>query len=127
MELRRAPLSQGRRKEDSQVEIYSWSEVPESQVRPGVRGKTIKGVKASISYFEMEPGTEAPLHEHDNEQINYVLDGELEFSSGQESVILKAGQVVVFAPHESHQVRNTSAALAKNLGVLSPPRHGDPR
>jgi len=109
------------------VEVYSWSDVPASQVRPGVKGKTIKGVKASISYFEMDPGTEAPLHEHDNEQINYVLEGELEFTSGKDTVTLKAGQVVVFAPYESHQVRNTSASLARNLGVLSPPRHGDPK
>lgn len=109
------------------MEVFSWNEVPTSEVRPGVRGKTIKGQKASISYFEMEPGTESPLHEHDNEQINYVVEGELEFSSGDTCVTLNAGQVVVFPPHEPHQVRNRSASVARNLGVLSPPRHGDPR
>lgn len=109
------------------MQVYSWSEIPTSEVRPGARGKTIKGQKASISYFEMDPGVEAPLHDHDNEQINYVLEGELEFSSGDETVTLKAGQVVIFPPWEPHQVRNASASLARNLGVLSPPRHGDPK
>jgi quercetin dioxygenase-like cupin family protein len=109
------------------VKTYSWDEIPASEPRPGVRGRTIKGEKASISYFEMHPGTAAPRHDHDNEQINYVLEGELEFSSGDQVVILKAGQVVVFAPYETHMVRNVSAGMAKNLGVLSPPRHGDPK
>jgi len=109
------------------MRVYSWEEVPVSEVRPGVRGRTIKGEKASISYFEMEPGTESPLHDHDNEQINYVLEGEIGFTSGSESVILKAGQVVVFSPYERHLVRNAGTVLAKNIGVLSPPRHGDPK
>ena len=109
------------------MEVYSWSDVPTSEVRTGVRGKTIKGQKASISYFEIEPGAESPLHDHDNEQINYVLEGELELSSGDETVTLKAGQVVIFPPYAPHQVRNTSASVARSLAILSPPRHGDPK
>ena len=109
------------------MQIYSWDDIPISEVRPGARGRTIKGEKVSISYFDMDPGTEAPLHDHDNEQINYVLEGELQFKSGEETVILKAGQVVVFPPWEPHQVSNVSTKMAKNLGVLSPPRHGDPK
>jgi quercetin dioxygenase-like cupin family protein len=109
------------------MKIYSWDDIPSSEPRPGVKGKTIKGEKASISYFEMQPGTASPLHDHDNEQINYVLEGEIEFSSGDDVQVLKAGQVVVFAPWESHLVRNVGTTMAKNLGVLSPPRHGDPK
>ncbi len=109
------------------MKVYSWKDIEVSEPRPGVRGRTIKGDKASISYFEMDPGTASPQHEHDNEQINYVLEGEIEFSSGSDVVILKAGQVVVFAPHETHLVRNAGASVAKNIGVLSPPRHGDPK
>ena len=109
------------------MKVYTWNEIPSSEPRPGVVGRTIKGEKASISYFEMQPGTASPLHDHDNEQINYVLEGEIEFSSGDHVEVLKAGQVVVFAPWEPHLVRNVGATVAKNLGVLSPPRHGDPK
>jgi quercetin dioxygenase-like cupin family protein len=109
------------------MKTYAWKEIPMSQPRPGVRGQTIKGEKASISYFEMEPGTESPRHDHDNEQINYVLEGEVEFLSGDEAVTLRAGEVVVFAPYESHLVRNVGVGIARHIGVLSPPRHGDPR
>lgn len=112
------------------MKVYSWNEIPVSEPRPGVRGRTIKGEKGSISYFEMDPGTESPQHEHDNEQMNYVMEGEIEFSSGEhreEVQVLKAGQVVVFAPHETHLVRNVGKSMAKNIGVMSPPRHGDPK
>ena len=109
------------------MQSYSWSDLPSSAPRPGVTGKTIKGEKVSISYFEMEPGAESPLHHHDNEQINYVLEGRIQFTSGEESATLEAGQVVVFAPWEWHLVRNVGPSVAKNLGVLSPPRHGDPK
>ena len=109
------------------MKVYSWDGIQSSEPRPGVKGKTIKGEKASISYFEMQPGTASPLHDHDNEQINYVLEGEIEFTSGDRVEVLKAGQVVVFAPWETHLVRNVGTTMAKNLGVLSPPRHGDPK
>jgi len=106
------------------VKVYTWSDMPATEVRPGAKGRNIDGEKASISLFEMAPGAEGALHDHDNEQINYVLEGELEFSTGEEAVVLKAGQVVVFPPHAPHKVRNISAAPARHIGVLSPPRRG---
>jgi len=95
-----------------------------TEVKPGAKGRNIDGEKASISLFEMAPGAEGDMHAHDNEQINYVLEGELEYSTGEETVVLKAGQVVVFPPQTPHQVRNISAVPAKHIGVLSPPRQG---
>lgn len=106
------------------MKIYSWSDIPEVEVRPGAKGRNIDGEKVSISLFEMSPGAEGGLHDHDNEQLNYVLEGELEFSNDVEAVVLKAGQVVVFPPYAPHKVRNISAALARHIGVLSPARRG---
>ncbi|MFC2008594.1 cupin domain-containing protein [Chloroflexota bacterium] len=79
----------------------------------------MKGEKASISYFEMEPGAQSPLHDHDNEQINYVLEGEIEFTSGEQTEILRVGKVVVFAPYESHLVRNVGTLRLRATSVSS--------
>jgi quercetin dioxygenase-like cupin family protein len=106
------------------VKVYTWSEIPTVEVKPGAKGKNIDGEKASVSLFEMAPGAEGDPHSHENEQINYVLEGGLEFSSGAEVKVLKAGQVVVFPPNASHRVRNISKATARHIGFLIPARQG---
>jgi len=106
------------------VKVYTWNEIPAVEVRPGAKGRNIDGEKASISLFEMAPRTEGASHVHANEQINYVLEGELQFTSGDEVQVLKAGQVVVFPPHVPHEVRNVSGRPAKHIGILVPARQG---
>lgn len=110
--------------EDSRVKVYTWSEIPTVEVKSGAKGKNIDGEKASISLFEMAPGMEGDTHSHDNEQINMVLEGELEYVSGSERKVLKAGQVVIFPPFAPHQVRNISKSPAKHIGFLIPARKG---
>jgi len=106
------------------VKVYTWSELPVTETRPGAKGRNIDGEKASISLFEMAPGTEGNPHSHENEQLNYVLEGELQFTSGDEVRVLKAGQVVVFPPNVPHEVRNVSSLPAKHIGILVPARQG---
>lgn len=102
------------------MEIYSWNSISTSEVKPGIERKTIKGERASLSLVELAPGAESPLHQHVHEQIDYVLEGELEFSSAGQ-VVVKAGQVVVLPGCAPHRVRNVGACVARNLGVFSPP------
>jgi quercetin dioxygenase-like cupin family protein len=110
------------------MKVYSWSDVPAVTPRPGAVGRNIDGEKMSISIFEMAAGSgaDSTFHDHDNEQINYVLEGELEYATPDKVHVLKAGQVVVFPAYEPHRVRNMSKAPAKHLGILCPPRHGYP-
>ena len=103
------------------MEVHSWDSMSASEVKPGISRRTIKGERASLSYVELAPGAESPLHQHVHEQIDYVLEGELEFSSGSHVVVVKAGQVVVLPGCAPHRVRNVGAGVARNLGVFSPP------
>jgi len=102
--------------------FYRWEDLTFQEIKPGVRGKTISGEKASISYFELDPGALSLFHSHHNEQINYVIQGELEFTTPSEKKVLKEGEVIILPSDISHQVKNVGKQMAINIGVLSPPR-----
>jgi quercetin dioxygenase-like cupin family protein len=73
-----------------------------------------------VSY---EPHTEAPRHAHAEEQVLYVLEGELEVDLGDETRMLRPGQAAVIPPHLPHAAR-THELPCYQLDVFHPPRQG---
>ena len=51
-------------------------------------------------YFE--EGAVGAMHNHPHEQITYVLSGEFEFTIGDETKIVKAGDALYKVPHVMH-------------------------
>ncbi|HBV77076.1 MULTISPECIES: cupin domain-containing protein [Vibrio] len=51
-------------------------------------------------YFE--DGAIGPLHNHPHEQLTYVLSGEFEFTIGDETKIVKAGDALYKEPNVMH-------------------------
>ena len=52
-----------------------------------------------------EQGAVGPMHKHPHEQLTYVLSGEFEFTIGEESRVVKAGDTMYKEPHIMHGCR----------------------
>jgi mannose-6-phosphate isomerase-like protein (cupin superfamily) len=79
---------------------------------------------ASCTEWRAEPGFDTGLHVHERlEETWYVLDGELEFRLGDETVYASAGATVFVPPQVPHAFANRSDIPARFLLILSPPTH----
>ncbi|PCR92363.1 cupin domain-containing protein [Natrinema ejinorense] len=83
------------------------------------------GARASMVCWRIEPGATLPVHSHDNEQIGFVLEGELTAIVEGEEYTLTAGDAYAFRPNERHGAENRSREAATGIGVHAPPR-GEP-
>ncbi|CAN5686559.1 hypothetical protein BH20ACT14_BH20ACT14_01210 [soil metagenome] len=75
----------------------------------------------SLIEFEVKSGGEVQPHLHRGHSDSfYVLEGELEFRTGDEVVIATAGTFVLSPPGVVHSFRNTSAEPARLLNLHTP-------
>jgi unsaturated pyranuronate lyase len=96
-------------------------DVPEVEAAPGVWMRPVFGDRLNLSLVRMEPGAEAGVHEHDEEQLGIVLEGSCEFTLGDEARTLGTGDVYAAPPFVPH------GAVAgpdgcRILDAFSPPR-----
>ena len=91
--------------------------------------------RLSFEWFEKPPGHSSPIHNHANEQVCTVIEGELTVYTGeegnsdgkgdQESVTLGRFDSVWLESWESPRVENTGTETAIGLDVFSPGRSFD--
>ena len=64
----------------------------------------------SFRVFTIEPGGHTPYHTHQNEHINYLIQGDAAIvtESGEE-LEFKKGDFALVLPDEKHQYKNKSA------------------
>lgn len=103
------------------MKVHTWKDMPWEQVTPSVGRRFITGTNEMISQVKLSKRALVPEHEHESEQISYLLEGVLQFHIAGEELIVHAGQVVVIPPHVPHSVITIEDALA--VDVFSPIRH----
>ena len=63
----------------------------------------------SLTHLVVAPGSAAPCHAHDRyEETFYILEGELEFTLHQETVVARAGDYIAAAEGVRHGYVNRS-------------------
>jgi mannose-6-phosphate isomerase-like protein (cupin superfamily) len=84
-----------------------------------VRGDQADG--ASCTEWLAAPGFDTGLHVHQRlEETWYILDGELEFRDGKETLRATPGACVFVPPHVPHAFANRTEAPTKFLLITSP-------
>ncbi len=68
----------------------------------------------------IEPGGISRRHSHPWEQINFVASGTGQVEAGAGTFDLQAGDCVIFAPDQEHQISNTGSEPLLLVGVLGP-------
>ncbi|MGQ0740518.1 MAG: cupin domain-containing protein [Bacteroidota bacterium] len=87
---------------------------------PGITGYYAHGEQLTFGYVELEKGSSVPEHLHINEQVTYILEGQLDMVIDGTPVILTTGMYHVIpagTPHSAVAITN-----CKLIDAFSPVR-----
>ncbi|GGA89665.1 cupin domain-containing protein [Puia dinghuensis] len=85
--------------------MQNLSDIPVKQTLPGFFGKMVHGDKGTLAIWDIKKDSVLPGHQHPQEQITYMVEGEMEMTIGGEKYLLTAGCVHVIpsnVPHSAH-------------------------
>ncbi len=105
------------------VTSYRWDDMPKERVNESLDRRLITGDRMMLAHVYLKKGCIVPRHQHDNEQITYILSGALRFWIGEDEsqeLIVRAGEVL----HIPSGVWHKAEALEDTLDVdlFDPPR-----
>ncbi|MEZ5318821.1 MAG: cupin domain-containing protein [Vicinamibacterales bacterium] len=105
------------------VTWYRWDEMPKEVLSEQFARRLITGDRMMLAHVYIKKGFIVPKHQHENEQLTYILEGALKFWIGEdesEERIVRAGEVL----HLPSMVWHKAEALEDTLDVdvFSPPR-----
>ena len=105
------------------VTFYAWDQLPRETVSPLLDRRLIVGDRMMLAHVYLKKGCIVPKHNHENEQLTYILEGALRFSigdDGEEIVDVRAGEVLCIPSHVWHQAEALEDTL--DVDVFTPPR-----
>ena len=72
------------------------------KLAPGITGYYAHGEKSSLGYLELKKGSQVPLHSHINEQITYIIEGQLDMMIDGVACTLTSGMYHVISSNTPH-------------------------
>ena len=97
--------------------------MPLEKVSPLLDRRLISGERMMIAHVYLKKGCIVPTHQHDNEQITYILEGKLRFWIGEDEKMtldVGEGEVLVIPSNVVHKAEALEDTL--DVDVFSPPR-----
>ena len=85
--------------------------------------RLISGDRVMLAHVYLKKGCVVPRHQHDNEQITYILEGALHFWIGEDErkeITIRAGEVLHIPSNVWHKAEALDDTL--DVDVFSPPR-----
>jgi quercetin dioxygenase-like cupin family protein len=73
-------------------------------LREGITGRAVNGERVTLAVVDLDPGAHLPEHHHENEQLGFVIKGEISFRIGKETRTCHPGDAYAIAsdvPHEA--------------------------
>ena len=105
------------------VRRFTWDEMPKEKVTDTIDRRLVTGERMMLAHVYLEQGSVVPMHQHENEQLTYVLEGGLRFWIGTEDaepIDVTAGQVLTIPSNLPHKAEALEDTL--DVDVFSPPR-----
>ncbi len=103
--------------------LYRWEDLPKEALKPDLERRLISTERMMVAHVYLQPGCLVPKHEHENEQLTYILEGVLRFWLGEdesEVVDVAAGEVLHIPPNLPHRAEALEATL--DVDIFCPPR-----
>ena len=104
----------------SGMEHFTWKTVNTEKMSEKISRKVITGEKAMVAQVFLVKDAVVPTHQHESEQIVYILEGALQFQLEGKEVVVRAGEVL----HIPSNVPHSAVALEDtlDLDIFSPIR-----
>jgi quercetin dioxygenase-like cupin family protein len=99
---------------------FSWRDVEVEQLNPLFERQLIVGDKMMLSRIILRKGFVVPLHQHENEQISYIVEGALKFWIDEREIVVRAGEVLCIPPNMPHKAEAMEDTL--DFDIFYPPR-----
>ena len=87
----------------------------------GIVLQPLFGKQLMISYVTFAPNAVAPLHQHPQEQITYVIEGRMEFTVGDKKKVIGAGAAVTIPGNVPHGATALGEGCV-SIDTFAPPR-----
>ena len=102
---------------------FSMDTLSPETVSELVTRQRVYGEKLECILYIYKPGARFPVHDHESEQITYVLDGELVFEFDDENIHLSRGEGIIIAGNRPHGAYVPDDAIETHtLNIFTPVR-----
>ena len=99
---------------------YTWDGVPTEVMSEVISRKVISGEKAMVAQVFLKKDAVVPEHQHESEQLTYILEGALKFELEGKEVIVAKGEVLHIPSNVPHRAVALEDTL--DLDIFSPIR-----
>ena len=83
--------------------------IEQKEIMPGFKGRFVHTNSTTIAFWEIEKGSILPEHSHIHEQTTQVIEGKLEMTINNETLILEPGMIVSIPSNISHSGKALTA------------------
>jgi len=108
---------------ESDFQFFRWNDMEKEGVNPLLSRRLITGHKMMLAHVYLKKGCIVPRHQHENEQLTYILEGALHFWFGEDEskeITVRAGEVLVIPSWVWHKAEAVEDTL--DVDVFDPPR-----
>jgi len=103
------------------VRHTAWDDIPREELSSTIKRRIVTGEQVMAAIVELDKGALVPMHNHDSEQITYVIEGWLRFTMEDGSVIdVKTGETLTIPAWVKHEAVAMEDTL--DLDCFSPIR-----
>jgi quercetin dioxygenase-like cupin family protein len=106
--------------EEPMTDAAAWSEIEPRTILPGMHGRFLHSASMTFVMWRFEQGASFPRHAHPHEQVVHVLEGNLELTRNNDTIVLKPGMIAVVASDVAHSGR--ALTECRVMDVFSPAR-----
>src|SRR5262249_49908700 len=88
------------------VTFHRWNDMPKERVTDNSDRRIVNGERMMLAHVYLAKGSVVPRHQHENEQLTYILEGALKFrigNDGAEEIVVRSGEVLVIPSNVPHQ------------------------
>jgi quercetin dioxygenase-like cupin family protein len=100
--------------------FYRWGDVVRENVTEMLSRRVVTGEREMVAQISMKKGCYVPSHQHESEQMTYVLRGALKFCIGGKDITVREDELLHIpsgVPHDALALEDTF-----ELDVFSPVR-----
>jgi quercetin dioxygenase-like cupin family protein len=102
------------------MKLHRWKEIEREQLGPLTARQVVHSERLTVARIYLKKGAVVARHQHENEQVSYLLEGRLRFDFDTEQVIVGAGEVMQIDSQRPHRVEALEDSLA--LDIFQPVR-----
>ena len=92
------------------------------KVWPGINARALNGERITMALVELDPNQPVPEHQHENEQMGFVVRGQMEMRVGDETRALNPGDTYTIPSNTPHAVVVTGPEGCVVVDIFAPVR-----